>query len=169
MNEVKILLNLYYETLYNILQERKADCLSRMEQVLSAEIRERGFREITNDKTGAYLEACTAFMDERLEMYNPTGLQYTFEPTTRKAAFNLEKQLDWYDSEAEFNRLCQSLRHKARLGMTQPDREAAVAEIIQQCGAYPNQSILAEYQACPTPQKLPDYILAVAIEQILKG
>jgi len=168
VNEVKLLLNLYYETLYERLLERKGDCLSRMEQVLSAQIRESGFREITPDKAGAYREACAAFLDERLEMYNPTGVQYTFEPTSRKEAFELEKQLDWYDSEAEFERLCQAVRQKARPGMTQPERQAAVAEVIRQCGAYPDQSILAGYTASPTCQKLPDYVLATVLEEMLK-
>lgn len=168
MNEVKLLLNLYYETLYERLLERKGDCLRRMEQVLAGEIRERGFREIAPDKAGAYLDACAAFLEERLEMYNPTGVQYTFEPTSRKEAFELEKQLDWYDSEPEFDRLCQALRRKARLGMTQPERQAAVGEVIRQCGAYPDQSILAGYTASPTPQKLPDYVLATVLEEMLK-
>jgi hypothetical protein len=169
MNEVKLLLNLYYETLYERLLERTEDSLLIMETVLTEEIQQRGFDAITAEKVGAYIEACQAFWQERQEMYNPMGVQYTFEPTSRQEAFELEKQLDWYDSEEEFHRLCQAVRKYAQPDMTKKQMQVAVKEVIRQCGAYPNQSIIMGYLADPAVNKLPDYVVSVVIEKVLKS
>jgi hypothetical protein len=40
-------------------------------------------------------------------------------------------------------------------------------ELIQEHGAFPNKSIIAGYRAAPALNKLPDYIVAIAIEKTL--
>jgi hypothetical protein len=45
-------------------------------------------------------------------------------------------------------------------------REAAGA-LIRKMGAYPDRSIIAAYEASPATRKLPDYVVARAIEEII--
>ncbi len=40
-------------------------------------------------------------------------------------------------------------------------------ELIRRAGAFPNRSIIAGYGVEPTLQKLPDYIVACGIEEIV--
>jgi len=45
--------------------------------------------------------------------------------------------------------------------------ELLAAELITQVGAFPDKSIIAGYEAKPGLRKLPDYIVARAIEEII--
>ena len=102
MSETSLLLKAYYEALYERLQANKELLSKRIDELLVEEITERGFEDFDEAKYAAYKDACLAFVDERIELYNPFGIQYTFDRTRAKEAFELELQLDWYDSRAEF-------------------------------------------------------------------
>jgi len=82
-------------------------------------------------------------------------------------AFELELQLNWYDSRAEFTDLVAAAREKARAGLTDEDLRSMAEELIREAGAFPDSSIISGYQAGPLLQKLPDYIVARAIEEII--
>jgi hypothetical protein len=101
-NPAHLLLKAYYERLYELMEARRADLLSRMEELLAAEIPRRGFRGMDGERLTAYREACVAFIDERLEAYNPLGIQYTFGSVPSRLAAELEFELNWYNSRAEF-------------------------------------------------------------------
>lgn len=77
MKPEKIILNAYFEALYNILLEQKPIVCSLIEQLLIPEIEK--LEALSPEKIEAYSDACLAFVDERLEMYNPIGLQYTYD------------------------------------------------------------------------------------------
>jgi hypothetical protein len=49
----------------------------------------------------------------------------------------------------------------------QSNMQDAAVELIKEQGAFPDRSIIASYQVAPALNKLPDYIVAQAIEQIL--
>jgi hypothetical protein len=42
-------------------------------------------------------------------------------------------------------------------------------ELIRQAGAFPDRSIIKAYHPEPTHQKLPDYIVACVIEEVVCG
>ncbi|MHC4625006.1 MAG: hypothetical protein ACYS4W_14010, partial [Planctomycetota bacterium] len=83
-------------------------------------------------------------------------------------AAKLQFQLDWYDSQAEFHTLVEVARDKSR----QPDSEQRLTELAKELmgelGAFPDASIISGYEAGPALGKLPDYIVARAIEEIIR-
>ncbi len=167
MSETSLLLKAYYEALYERLQAGKELLAARIEKLLAEEITERRFEDFDEAKYAAYKDACLAFVDERIETYNPFGIQYTFDRTRAKEAFELELQLDWYDSRAEFEALVQAARGKAEAGVTQERLGTLAEELIKELGAFPDKSIISAYEAEPGLRKLPDYIVARTIEEII--
>ncbi|MHC4168274.1 MAG: hypothetical protein ACYSWQ_15075 [Planctomycetota bacterium] len=167
MNETKVLLQAYYETLYDRLETRKPLMIDAIDRLLAEEMRKRGYEGFDDEKCAAYREACLAFVDERIEAYNPTGLQYLFDREVARGAFELELQLDWYDSRAEFEVLVAEARRKSA-DMTDENVHALAEELIGKVGAFPDKSIIAGYEDKPALQKLPDYVVARAIEQVIE-
>jgi hypothetical protein len=151
------------------MEVRRTDLLSRIDELLTAETARRDWRDLDPDKLAAYREACVAFIDERLESYNPIGIQYTFGCPSSRLAAELEFQLNWYNSRPEFAELvatAQSLAAEAESDKALPD---LADELIQRAGAFPDRSIIDAYRPEPALQKLPDYIVACAIEEIVCG
>jgi len=87
MNETKVLLQAYYETLYDRLEARKPLISTTIGEILAEEVARRRPEGFDAEKYAAYREACLAFLDERMEAYNPTGLQYLFDREVAKGAF----------------------------------------------------------------------------------
>ena len=169
MNAVRLLLRAYYERLYERMEAGRALLVGRFGTLLPAEIERRGFGPMDAEKVAAYREACVAFVEERLETYNPVGIQYTFDRQTSRAAVELEFHFDWYDSRAEYQVLVATAKRLAseKMGDEQLDRRADA--LIGQVGAFPDRSIIEGYRKQPTLQKLPDYLVAVAIEEVVCG
>jgi len=167
MSGTSLLLKAYYEALYERLQANKELLAKRIDELLVEEVAERGFENFDEAKYAAYKDACLAFVDERIELYDPFGIQYTFDRTRAKEAFELELQLDWYDSRAEFEALVEAARDKVKEGVTQERLQPLADELIKELGAFPDRSIISSYEAGPGLRKLPDYIVARIIEEII--
>jgi hypothetical protein len=168
MNEANVLLNTYYETLYEKLEANRELLATRIEKLLNEEIVKRGFENFDEEKYATYRDACLAFVDERLETYNPIGIQYTFDRIRAEEAVELELQLNWYDSQAEFEALLEAVRAKAEAGMTEERMQELAGELIKAVGAFPDKSIISTYEAKPALGKLPDYIVARAVEETIR-
>ena len=168
MTDTSLLLKAYYEALYERLEANKELLIKRAEQLLTKEIEERGFEDFDEDKYAAYREACLDFIDERIETYNPFGIQYTFDQTRSRDAFKLELQLDWYDSRVEFENLVRAARKKTRAGEVEERFDLLAEELIKELGAFPDKSIISAYKAEPGLRKLPDYIVSRTIEEMIK-
>ncbi len=166
MSETKVLLHAYYEVLHERLEAQKGLLAGRIEELLAEEVAARGFEDFDEEKYAAYRDACLAFVDERAEAYNPIGIQYLYDRDRAKDAFELELQLDWYDSRAEFEALVEAARAKAQDVSEQSLRQLA-EELIEEVGVFPDKSIIADYQAKPALNKLPDYIVARTIEEFI--
>ncbi len=165
MDEAKLLLNAYYEALHGRLEAGK-DLLARsIEKVLQGEIVKFGVEDFAGEKYAAYRDACLAFVDERMETYNPIGVQYTFDRASAEKARELELQLNWYDSTAEFEALMEAVYAKAEPQMTEERTRNLADELISELGAFPDKSIISTYRAGPGLGRLPDYVVAVAIEE----
>ncbi len=167
MNETKVLLQAYYETLYEWLEAKKPSIAEEIDRLLAEEVNRRGYEGFDAVKLAAYREASLAFVDERIEAYNPTGLQYLFDREVARGAFKLELQIDWYDSRAEFEALIEQARGRSA-DMTDDNVHALAEELIRQVGAFPDESIITGYEAEPGLQKLPDYVVARAVEEIVR-
>ena len=166
MCQANLILKAYYEAVYELLETAKDGLQARIEELLSEEVEARGFEGFDDEKYVAYRDACVAFIDERIEMFNPVGYQYTFDRSSAQEAFELELQLNWYDARAEFQILAQAAREKAMAGITDDNLRVLAGELIAELGVFPDRSIIETYRAKPALQRLPDYIVAVAIEEI---
>jgi hypothetical protein len=167
MSETSILLKAYYEALYDRLEARKELLPERIDALLNEEVALRGFEDLNREKFAAYRDACLAFIDERIELYNPIGIQYVYDRSRARDAFELELQLNWYDCRAEFEALVEAAHGKAEPDVT-PERLRLLAEeLIEAAGAFPDRSIIAAYEAEPGLNKLPDYVIAKVIEDAI--
>jgi hypothetical protein len=167
MNDVTLLLKAYYEALYERIDANRQLLVVKAEDLLTQEIVAAGYKAFDGDKFSAYLDAAIAFIDERIELYNPFGMQYLYDRSRAKEGFEMEMKLNWYDSRAEFEDLVEAARQKLDILDDRPDLHEAATELIKEQGAFPDRSIIAAYQVAPALNKLPDYIVAQAIEQIL--
>jgi len=168
MNEAKLLLRAYYEALHDRLEAKKDLLAATVEKLLQEEVTKRDFGSFDREKYAAYRDACLAFVDERTETYNPIGIQYTFDHTRAKEAFELQLQLDWYDSRAELEALMEAVLAMAEAPMADEKMCRLADELIIKLGAFPDKSIISAYEARPALGKLPDYIVARAIEEIIR-
>ena len=167
MGPGRLLLKAYYERLYDRMAEARPHLVARVDELLPAEVARQGFGDLDEEKLAAYREACIAFVDERLETYNPLGIQYTFGPAPSRLAAELEFQLNWYNSRSEFADLVAAARSLAGSGVSDETLPGLADELIRQVGAFPDRSILETYAVEPALQKLPDYIVACVIEELI--
>jgi len=168
MNSVRVLLGAYYERLHECMEADRSRLLACIDVLLPAEIARQGFGPMRPDQVEAYREACVAFVDERLEMYNPVGIQYTFDRATRSRAAELEFQLNWYESRCEFEGLLAAARSIAdEEDVMDANLHSLADRLMRQAGAFPDRSIIAAYSEEPTVQKLPDFLVASAIEEVI--
>jgi oligoendopeptidase F len=168
MDEANILLKAYYEALYERMEADRETLTTRIERLLKEEVTKQGFENFDENKYTAYRDACLAFVDERVETYNPLGIQYTFDRVRAQEAVELELQLNWYDSQAEFEVLAETVRAKAEAEMTEERMRELANELIKEVGAFPDRSIISAYEASPALGKLPDYVVARAIEETIR-
>jgi len=167
MQQTGLVLRAYYEYLYDLLEGHREAVVGRIEALLAEQIGRLGPEQLEAEKFAAYLEAAVAFFDERLEMYNPIGHQYTFDPGRAAEAFELELQLNWYDARGEYEALVTAAGQLSSGELSDQGLRRAAAELAARAGAFPDGSILAGYEAEPALRKLPDYVLARAIEQVI--
>jgi len=166
MSLTPVLLKAYYELLYDRLESILDPVRQRIPTLLHEEIQRR-WAGLPPEKQQAYHEAALAFLVERLEMYNPIGVQYLFDRGDPRDAFELEMSLNWYDPRPEYRRLVQTA-HEIASRADNPDQLNILArELLHACDAYPDRSIIRAYEADPALNKLPDYLVARAIEEFL--
>ena len=167
MNETSVLLRAYYEALYERLVAQKEILQAKIDDFLIEEIEKRGFEGFNEEKYEAYRDACLAFIDERIEAYNPIGIQYIYNRSSAKEVIELELQLNWYDSRNEFQSLVETARSKAEEDLTEEQLRPLAEEIIAEVGVFPDRSIISAYEAKPGLNKLPDYIVARTLEEVI--
>jgi len=168
MDTTRLLLNTYYEALYEWIQAKRRLLEQRIGELVGKEIKRLGFGDLSSDKIEAYREASVAFLEERVESYDPVGHQYIYTSSQRKRASGLQSQLDWYDSGREFARLLDSASQKAQSELANERLEELANELIEDFGAFPDRSIISAYESEPALSKLPDYVLSRAIEELLR-
>jgi hypothetical protein len=169
MNPKKLLLNAYFEALYAFILEHKALVYSAIDKLLPLEFAklDSAAADGNSEKLAAYRDAAIAFVDERIEMYNPIGLQYTFDKKTCEFAKQLELQLNWFDSTNEFNTLLEEITEIETAGFDEEKLPQLAEQLIRKFGAFPDKTIIESYNRQPSLQKLPDFIVAQSIEKII--
>jgi hypothetical protein len=166
MNKSKLLLNAYFEALHDLLFNQREVIKDEIDELLRTELAK--LVSVTDEKIAAYMDASIAFLDERLEMYNPVGLQYLYDNQTSEFARQIELQLDWYDSSIEFQSIFDAVDVLTKSGFEPEQLPQLARQLVKKFGAFPDRSIIEYYLNKPSTRKLPDYILARAIEKIIK-
>lgn len=166
MNKSKLLLNAYFEALHDLLFNQREVIKDEIDELLRTELAK--LVSVTDEKIAAYMDASIAFLDERLEMYNPVGLQYLYDNQTSEFARQIELQLDWYDSSIEFQSIFDAVDVLTKSGFEPEQLPQLARQLVKKFGAFPDRSIIENYLNKPSTRKLPDYILARAIEKIIK-
>jgi hypothetical protein len=167
MDETGLLLKSYWERLHDLLSENRNLLSAKIEVLLKAEFDKPRFPGLDGHKYAAYLEASLAFVEERIETYNPLGLQYLFDSENRREAAELGFGLDWFNGKKEFEQLVDAAGRRTRPDMTDEQLQQSADELIREMGAYPDKSIIAGFEADPTHGKLADYVVARAIEDFI--
>mgnify|MGYP006297836529 CR=1 FL=1 len=170
IDTTRLLLNAYYEALHRKLVDNRDSVFRKISLLLTSEVRKNRLPITAGEKFEAYLQACYAFVDERIESYNPIGIQYTYPQKNHSYAAELEFQLAWYGGKPEFHSLLEAIREKTADRENIDDKTLAeLAErLVIENGAYPDHSIISAYLDEPNLLKLPDYIVARAIEQTVR-
>jgi len=167
MSATSLLLKAYYEALYERLEAQKELLAARIDEILAEEVKKRRFEDFNAEKYAAYRDACLAFVDERIEAYNPIGIQYVYDRSNSAEVIELELQLNWYDSRAEFAALVEAARGRAQTDLADDRLRPLTNELIEEVGAFPDKSIISAYESKPGLNKLPDYIVARTIEEVI--
>jgi hypothetical protein len=167
MSETKVVLRAYYEALYERLEAQKEILAAKIDEFLAEEIEKQGYEDFNEEKYKAYRDVCVAFIDERIEAYNPIGIQYIYNRCSAKEVIELELQLNWYDSRNEFQSLVETARRKAVEDLTEEQLRPVAEEIIAEAGVFPDRSIISAYEEKPGLNKLPDYIVARTLEEVI--
>lgn len=167
MTEAGLLLRAYGELVYDLLESNRDALIERAGGLLSQEAESRSFEPFDSDKYEAYREACIAFIDERTEAFNPIGVQFTFDRVREKELARLETQLSWYDSRPEFEQLLLAAHDLADGVITDDNMAILAGEMVKQCGVFPDMSIISTYERKPGLNRLPDYIVARTIEELV--
>jgi len=105
MNDATILMHAYFEALHERLEAARGLVAADIEAMLPTAAKAFPQANLDIEKLDAYKEAALAFLEERIETYNPVGIQFLFDRPRSKEAFQMELQLNWYDSTAEFTQL----------------------------------------------------------------
>lgn len=166
--QTRLILRAYFEILHDKLEHGRESLILAVRRMLEEEMAIRKWEKVGTERYLAYEEAALAFIEERIEAYNPVGFAYLFDQPRSRGAFKLELELNWYNAEAEYRRLVNRAGEKARDDMTDDQIRRAASELVKELGAFPDASILAAYEDKPAARKLPDYIAAGAIERILR-
>ena len=167
MNSAKILIEAYFEKLHQILSTNKSALQARVDKIIQLEVRSKGFDLSDREKLCSYQQTSYAFIEERIEMYNPIGIQRAYPPHQRKAAAEFEFEIDWYNSRAEFQQLLETASEITKPDMNDAEIKKAVSRLIQLFPAYPDGSIITGYKDRPDLLHLPDYAVSKAIEELL--
>ena len=76
--------------MYEKLEAQKEILSAKIDEFLAEEIEKRGFEGFNDEKYKAYRDACLAFIDERIEAYNPIGIQYLYDRRSSNILVELE-------------------------------------------------------------------------------
>ncbi len=145
MSRSKLLLNAYFEALYNILLDWESSIISAIDRFLPLEFAklDSTAADGNTEKLTAYRDAAIAFVDERIEMYNPIGLQYTFDnpPAADQFAKQLELQINWFDSTNEFNILLEEITEIETAGFDEEKLPQLANQLIGKFGTFPTKPL----------------------------
>jgi len=159
---------LYFAQLLNLLRQERAKTETLILEQVQEEISSR--YPHLNEKTEAHQDAAVGFLEERLYEYRDDYWEKFLKPLAENISaaeiMEVSKQLSWYNMQNEKGEI--DKRIETLLNLRQSPKDVAEV-LIEEFGAFPNKSIIKTYSAKPKPNYLPEYALAVAIQQVVSG
>ena len=159
---------LYFAHLLDLLSRERA----RIETLILEQVQEEISSRYPhlNEKTEAYQHAAVGFLEERLYEYRDDYWEKFLQPLAEDISaaeiMEVSEQLSWYDMQNEKEEIDKRIGTLLNLHQSPKD----IAEVlIEKFGAFPNGSIIRAYSTKPKPNYLPEYTLAVAIQQVVRA
>ncbi len=166
MTTRKDIWGLYFARLLDLLRQERP----RLEKLIREQVRDEIALRYPrlDERTSKYQEVAVGFLEERLCEYRDDYWETYLQPLATGASAaeirDVSRQLGWYDMQPEEEEIDQRIETGLNLRQS-PDN--IVGALIQEFGAFPNKSIIRAYSAQPKTNYLPEYALAVAIQQVV--
>jgi len=159
--------DLYFAKLDELLVRERARIEDLVRKKTRKEISKR-WKDVNAERIEAYIEAAISFIEERLYAYSLDHLDRFLKAVTYGGSLeelaSLDLSASWYNWQAEK----EEIDAKIETGLNIRQRpEDIVEDLLTEFGAFPNKSIINQYQQKPEKNYLPDYVLATAIQQVI--
>ncbi|MFH1731484.1 MAG: hypothetical protein ABIF82_07520 [Planctomycetota bacterium] len=160
--------SLYFAHLLDLLTRRRAKIETLILEQVQEEIASR-YSHLAG-RTRIYRDAAVGFLEERLyecrDDYWEKFLRPLVENITAAEIMEVAEQLSWYDMQREKEEIDERIETCLNIHRSPED---ILEVLVEEFGAFPNRSIIAAYSAKPKPNYLPEYALAVAIQQVVRA
>ena len=159
--------DIYFSKLYELLVGERTRIERLIREETENEISTR-WKDINWEGIEAYIRAGLSFIEERLYAYSLDSLDRFLRVVTAgvssAALARIDELLTWYDWKQEKKQIDAKIETGLNIMQTQED---IVDDLLDEFGAFPNKSIIQQYKQEPKKNYLPDYALAIAIQQVI--
>ena len=159
--------DLYFSKLHELLVRERG----RVEHLIRQQTRKeipRRWDDVSEESIEAYIGVAISFIEERLYAYSLDSLDRFLKIVsaglTLEDLGSLDDSLTWYNWKQEKVEI--DTRIETGLNIMQSP-EDIVDDLFDEFGAFPNRSIINQYPRTPKKNYLPDYVLAIAIQQVI--
>jgi len=161
--------DLYFNRLHSLISSAR----SRVEKLIIEETRKDlllRWHEVKDEVIHAYSDTAVSFIEERLYAYELDHVDRFLQATSRGVSLReialLEKSLSWYEWQKEK----EAIDGKIETGLNlMQSAEQIVEGLLDEFGAFPDKTIINTYKKSPMKNYLPDYVLALALERVIRG
>lgn len=167
MNHVRLLIKVYKEMLHELLNTYIDLFQASLPTLLRDEISKLG-KKLDSNQYLTIKDECTKFFHVRLESYDPSGYQHTLNDLKSPDYYQLRRQSDWYNDQVEFDHFVDAINDKVKEEMSEEETRQAADELLREVGAFPDNSIISGYESEPKLNRLPDYVVARIIEEMIR-
>ncbi len=159
--------DIYFSKLHELLVSERNSIEQLIEKETKTEISRR-WKDIDEEDTRVYVDTAISFIDERLYAYGLDHVDRALKAITCGGSLadlaSIERSLSWYDLQQEKEEIDGKIETGLNLMLSEED---IVDDLLDEFGAFPDRSIIQQYQFKPKKNYLPDYALAIAIQQAI--
>jgi hypothetical protein len=160
--------DLYFSELHKLLFSKKTKIEDLIKKEVRSEIAKR-WKDVNKEGIKAYIEAAISFIEERLYAYRldhmDRFLKAVSHDSSLKDLASIDLSLSWYDWREEKKQIDAKIETGLNIKQTPED---IVNDLIGEFGAFPDRSIIKRYLQKPKKNYLPDYVLAMAIQEVIR-
>jgi hypothetical protein len=161
--------DIYFKKLHRLISSKR----KTIEGIIQALAREElilRWNETGEEAAKAYFEAAASFIDERLYSYSMSHIDRFLKSASlgigQGELAAAEREIDWYDWRDEKSEIDKKI--ESGLNLLLEGGEIADG-LLDEFGAFPDSTIIKAYKRTPVKNHIPDYILASALEHVIKA